>query len=79
MKSVYIDNHLHSQLKTLSSLKNKSLSELIAEFLEVQFKKAVADLSTVDLQKLANAGQSFKFLNNPDEDIYSATDGEPVL
>lgn len=78
MKSVYLDNQLHAQLKTLSAHEKKSLSDLIAGFLQAQLKKHLSDLPTSELQKLSENGGSFDFLNDPREDIYSETDGESL-
>jgi len=35
------------------------------------------DISTINLLRTAQAGGSFDFLNDPDEDIYSLEDGVP--
>lgn len=75
MKSIYLDNELHSQLKTLASLEKRSLSDLVKEFLSSQLKRKLSDLPTPVLQKLAEQGASFDFLNNPEEDIYNDRDG----
>lgn len=36
------------------------------------------DLSAQGIANLAEAGESFDFLNDPREDIYTESDGEPV-
>jgi hypothetical protein len=36
------------------------------------------EISTPDLMRLAEKGGSFDFWADPAEDIYSATDGEPI-
>ena len=36
------------------------------------------EISSIELAKLAEKGESFDFLSDPREDIYSITDGESV-
>mgnify|MGYP001575089732 CR=1 FL=1 len=36
------------------------------------------DIPSMFMSKLAEDSESFQFLNNPQEDIYSASDGEEV-
>jgi hypothetical protein len=36
------------------------------------------DLPTLDVMRLADASGAFQFWNEPGENIYSASDGEPV-
>ena len=36
------------------------------------------EIPTLFINKLAEGSQSFEFLNNPQEDIYSPTDGKEV-
>lgn len=78
MKSVYLNDTLHSKLKFLAAFRSKTITQLIEEFLGRDIKKALADIPARDLEKLAMAGQSFDFLNNPAEDIYGESDGTPI-
>lgn len=78
MKSIYLNDRLHRQLKILASLEKKSLTEIVSEFLEIQLNKQLTDLPAYALQKLAESGESFDFLKNSTEDIYDEFDGEPL-
>lgn len=75
MKSVYLNDALHTQLKFLAAFHTKTMTQLIEEFLKRDVEKALADIPAKDLAKLAQSGKSFDFLNNPAEDIYTASDG----
>ena len=77
-KSIYIDEKLHIELKTLAILGHCSMIELIEKFLEIGIRKELDDLKTKDLVKLASLSKSFAFLKNQKEDIYSDSDGEKL-
>lgn len=78
MKSIYIADNIHISIKFLAALKKKSLSKLVEELLTKGVKKQLSDLPIEVLQKLAVAGGSFDFLNSPEEDLYSAEDGQGI-
>lgn len=75
MKSIYLHDNIHNSLKLLATLEKKSLAGIVEELLKKGLKKKMADLPAATLQKLAAAGGSFAFLENPEEDIYSEQDG----
>jgi hypothetical protein len=39
---------------------------------------ADAEITTLDMMRLADQGGAFNFWNDPGEDIYSLKDGEPI-
>lgn len=69
MKSIYLHDNIHNYLKLLAVLEKKPLSGIVEELLKKGLKKKMADLPASILQKLAVAGGSFDFLDNPEEDI----------
>ena len=75
MKSVYIEDSIHSQLRLLSALEECSLSSLVEAFLKKGIKNKLNDLPTSALRALAAQGGSFDFLEASAEDIYSDRDG----
>lgn len=78
MKSIYVEDHLHSSLKVLASLEKKALSEIVEECLELSLRKKLSDLPTEALEKLVASGGSLDFLGDKREDIYSEKDGEEI-
>ena len=78
MKSIYVEDQVHSSLKLLASLEKKALSDVVEECLEFSLRKKLSDLPIEALEKLAASGGSFDFLKNPREDLYSSEDGEPI-
>jgi len=78
MKSIYIDDQIHSSLKILASLEKKALTDIVEECLELSLRKKMSDLPTELLEKLAASGGSFDFLLDQREDIYSCEDGEVI-
>ena len=78
MKSIYIDNQLHSQLKFLAAFEKKALTALVEAFLEKEVREKLSDLPPELLQQLANEGKSFDFLKDEAEDIYSSKDGTRI-
>ena len=78
MKSIYIEERIHSQLKFLASLEKVKLTELVESFLEKGLERKKTDLPSKALQQLAQIGGSFDFLESDDEDIYSLKDGTPI-
>jgi len=77
-KSIYIDEKLHVELKTIATIEHCSMMELVERFLQAEIQRKLDDLKTKDLVKLASLSKSFAFLKNPKEDIYSDTDGEKL-
>lgn len=61
---------LHSDLEKLLALARRHEA--------VNVHLAHEDLSTIGLMRLAEAGESFSFWDNPEEDIYTSQDGEAV-
>ncbi len=78
MKSVYIEQGLHAQLKTISVIEQISLIQLVQKILQKGVREKLDDLQTKDIAKLAIMGKSFDFLNQSAEDIYSSSDGEAI-
>lgn len=78
MKSIYLSDSIHNSLKLLSALQKRSLTQLVEDLLKKGVKKQLSDLPAKVVAKLAQAGGSFDFLNNPEEDQYSDRDGSPV-
>lgn len=78
MKSIYIQDNIHNQLKLFATFDGKTLTQLIEEFLSRAVKRRIADLPAEQLSRLSAVGGSFDFLKQPGEDIYSDTDGTPV-
>lgn len=78
MKSIYVDDKIHSTLKMLASLDGKALSEAVAEYLNFSIKKRLSDLPPELLEKLAASGGSFDFLLDEKEDLYTDEDGDPL-
>lgn len=78
MKSIYVDDQLHSSLKLLASLEKKALTEVVEECLELSLRKKLSDLPAELFEKLAMSGGSLDFLLDKKEDIYSSADGEPI-
>lgn len=76
MKSIYVDDKIHSALKLLASLEGKALSEAVEECLQFSLKKRLSDLPPEILEKLAASGGSFDFLLDEKEDLYNDEDGE---
>ncbi len=56
----------------------KHLVDLAKRSEPVDLRIFPADVSTADLMRLAEKGGSFDFWADPEEDIYSVTDGEPI-
>lgn len=79
MKSIYVDEQLHRDLKFLATVERRSLAELVESLLERPLQQRLSDLPAAALQQLAQAGGSFDFLDHPAEDIYTDRDGTPVL
>ena len=50
----------------------------LAEHEQVQIVIIKDELKTSEILRLARAGRSFDFLDQPGEDIYTIRDGEPV-
>jgi len=48
------------------------------ERVEIMILKPGEEIPAADLARLALAGKSFAFLEEPEEDVYSLKDGEPV-
>jgi len=63
----------HGVLRPLEELE---LSE--QEQVEIMILKPGEEILALDLARLALAGKSFAFLEEPEEDVYSLEDGEPV-
>jgi hypothetical protein len=78
MKSIYIDEELHGQLRFLAALAQKPLKNLVENYLKRAVEKKLSDLPAQDLQKLATAGGSLDFLKKKQEDIYSDGDGQAI-
>jgi hypothetical protein len=56
----------------------EQLLELARRSEPVSLQLSNDDLPTVDVMRLAESGGAFEFWHDTGEDIYSATDGEPV-
>ncbi len=78
MKSIYIQDHLHSSLKLIASLEKKALSELVEESLSKVLKKKLSDLPADSIAKLAMQGKAFDFLTDEKEDLYDLKDGVEI-
>ena len=78
MKSIYINQNLHTQLKTISVFERISLIQLVQKILLKGVREKLDDLKTEDIASLAMIGKSFEFLNQPSEDIYSSSDGKAL-
>ena len=78
MKSIYLHDNIHNSLKLLAAFEKKPLSGIVEELLKKGLKKKMADLPAHALQKLADTGGGFAFLENPEEDIYSEQDGRSL-
>jgi hypothetical protein len=78
MKSIYVDNKIHSSLKLLASLEKKGLTEIVEECLEQSLRKKLSDLPTEILEKLTMAGGGLDYLLDKREDIYTGDEGEPI-
>lgn len=79
MKSLYLNDTLHNQLKLVATFEKKSLTSLVEEFLNKMLKKKTSDLPTEMITKLSEIGGSFDFLKRPEEGIYTLNDGIEVL
>ncbi|MBI2335576.1 MAG: hypothetical protein HYU97_02300 [Deltaproteobacteria bacterium] len=75
MKSIYIEEKIHSSLKLLASLEKKSLAEIVEEFLSLSVRKRLSDLPVELLERLSLEGGSLDFLLDKKEDVYSHQDG----
>ena len=62
MKSIYVEDKLHSTLKLLASLEGKGLAEVVEECLNLSLRQKMTDIPTEALEKLATFGGSFDYL-----------------
>ena len=53
------------------------LVEIARNSEEIDLRVREDDLPTFGMMRLADAGGSFEFWNDPGEDIYTISDGEP--
>jgi hypothetical protein len=60
--------------------KKKTLNILLAEWLKNNSDENVStdDIPTNKITKLISGSEGFEWLNSPEEDVYSPTDGVPV-
>ncbi len=61
-------------LHNLSKYKGQKVEVIILPFRN----EADDDITSEDILRLAQAGGAFDFLNDPEEDIYTLSDGTPI-
>lgn len=56
----------------------EQIIEIARRYEEVSVQVSEDDIPTIGMMRLVEQGGAFDFWLDPDEDIYSAEDGEPV-
>src|SRR5512146_331925 len=81
MKSIYIDDELHRQLKLRAAERGQPLQQIVEEYVRAGLDAAAreaTDVSTAEVTAAAAGGGAVDFWAGEEEDRYLPTDGKAL-